>query len=57
MVHVVTAIVSMCVNTLYPGGSAPPPPPGKFFNLQPLRWFLVAPETNTQFGLLEHVPN
>ena len=48
--HVVAAIVSVCVNTPYLGGSGgmpppPPPPPGKLFYSQPLRRFLVAPET------------
>ena len=58
-VHVAAAIVSVCVNTPYLGGSGgmPPPPPMKFFlfNLQFLRQFLVAPETHTPFGLLVHV--
>ena len=48
-VHVVAAIVSMCVNMPYLGGSEgmppPPPPLGNFLNLQPLKRFLVAPET------------
>ena len=51
-VHVAAAIVSVYVNTLYLGGSGgmpkqtpPPPPTGNFLKLQPLRLFLVAPET------------
>ena len=44
-VHVAAAIVSVCVNTPYLGESGGMLPPAKFLNLQPLRRFLVAPET------------
>ena len=43
--HVVAAIVLVCVNMPYLGGLGACPPPGNVFNLQPLRRFLVAPET------------
>ena len=43
--HVVAAIVSVCKHALYRGVWGHAPPPGKFYNLQPLRRFLVAPVT------------
>ena len=43
-IHVVVAIVSVCKHTL-PRGVLGHTLPGKVFNLQPLRRFLVVPET------------
>ena len=63
-IHVVAAIVSVCKHALPKGvwGHAPHPhpshrPPGKFFTLQPLRRFLVAPETTHRVWFVEHVSN
>ena len=45
-VHVVAAVVLVCKTPyLEMSGGMSPTPQGKFFNLQPLRQFLVAPET------------
>ena len=44
-VCVAAAIVSVCVNMPYLGRSGGMPHPGKSFNLQPLRLFMVVPET------------